>query len=87
MSDSLFDIPPVLSPRLKWMEKYNVKTHYALESDDPPHWCWCGDRDAMSVALGSRGNECFAQADSEDEAIEGHAILRGILLWNEEGAL
>ena len=35
MSDSLFDIPVQLSPRLAWAKKHNIKTHHTPGLDLP----------------------------------------------------
>ncbi len=83
MTDPLLDIPPSPSPRLKWMAENCVKLYFCPTSDDGQWWAWCGERDAMEVLHGSHAYEFFAQADTEDEAITGHAKRRGIPLWNE----
>lgn len=47
MNDNLFDVPEQLSPRLIWLKKQNVTTHYAPQCEEP--WCaFVGTMDDLS---------------------------------------
>jgi len=71
MSDSLFDIPPVLSPRLKWMEKHHIKAHSTGSPIPGVEWC--------------AGNGTYCEFDSSEiEAVIKLAETLEIKLWNEE---
>jgi hypothetical protein len=81
--ETLFPLPETPSPRLQWIAANQVKTYFASESDDGPWWAWCGERTAEQLYRGSKLEENFVQADTEEDAIVAHAKRRGIPLWNE----
>lgn len=71
----LFHIPESKSPRLKWMEKYNIKTWFTEGLDYP----WCAATEEMIL----RCSDKLGTGDTEDEAITNLAKSLGIRLWNE----
>ena len=84
----LFEIEPVLSPKLAWIEKHKISTAFLPSSDDGQYWCWTGGYQCGAfLSNGAPADAFFAQAHSFDEAIVAHAKKRGLKLWNEEGAL
>jgi len=100
MSDLLFDIPEAKSPRLLWMEKNGFLTHYyegfsdefgdatepwmAIIPFDSDKGKCIGTIMAESCRFyEDRGAIGYGQ--TEAEAIENCARLKGIHLWNEGG--
>lgn len=85
MSDDLFpDLPPVLSPRLKWLEEKGVKTGHR-ETLHLPWEAWIGEYpvtpDEVIQAASSNRLTC---ALTEDEAVASLAERNGWKLWNED---
>jgi len=84
MSDDLFpDLPPVLSPRLRWLHEHDVKTRQT-----PEHhltWeAWIGDYpETVDDILAASVQGRIIAADSEEEAVASLAELNGWKLWNE----
>lgn len=84
MTDDLFpELPPVLSPRLKWMQEHGVQTR-----ETPEHhlrWeAWIGEYPETPDEVITASVQCrIIAADSEKEAIAGIAELNGWKLWNE----
>lgn len=85
MSNILIDVPVCKSPRLRWLEKYNLQTiDTGLEGGECPEsgheykrWI-AGPRDVPPEP------DTWSEGDTEDEAIAQWARERGIRLWNEE---
>lgn len=82
MSNELFDIPEVKSPRLRWMEKYHIKVKQT------PNWSpgqedENGDEVCKFYATDDSIN--YHGGDTEDNALAEWAEARGKLLWFEEG--
>lgn len=71
MSDhpELFDIPPVKSPRLLWMEKHGITVERKATSNGP-----------RFIASGGGAS---AAGDDENEALQRLAMVNGIKLWNQ----
>ena len=67
--NELFEIPECKSPRLRWMERYNIQT-----TDDPITLGWMAFGKIEGVGFG----------DTEEEAVLAYAKNAGIKLWNEE---
>lgn len=74
-----------LSPRLKWMQEPQVKTHYcaAFVGDGDP-WCaW----DSKNEYKGDGGvpydPDACGYGQTEDEAIVEFARINNLRLWNE----
>lgn len=68
--NTLFEIPESKSPRLLWMDKYNI----AVE-DDPTE-------KGTFMAFGNVEGSGFGS--TQDEAVLAYAKCAGIKLWNEE---
>ena len=83
--DLLFPAESVqsMSPRLRWMKKWGVKTHHAPHCEESP-WCaWFAvdeDLDAPGIPLNP---DACGYGDSEQEAIECLACDSKTPLWNE----
>jgi hypothetical protein len=72
------------SPRLAWLDKHGVRTHFARHCPGDP-WCaWFGTVDPVSFNE-EHGGEAFGYGKSEDQAISALAKKQGWKLWNEEG--
>ena len=91
----LFSIPQTLSPRLKWLKKHAVHTHFD-EGVTPGEECevsgerlypWCALTGEVQTNI---ADAIFAEegrvgyGDTEDDAIYDLATKRGWRLWNEE---
>jgi hypothetical protein len=85
MSDELFSVPVVKSPRLAWLEKHGVKTKHFPDraQSEPFDEDEDGDELYPWVAFAAGGH--MHGGVTEDEAVCGLAIRMGWLLWNEEG--
>ena len=79
----LFSLPEQLSPRLAWMRKHKINTHYIEWSRK--HWAWTGNIDPSKLLNDAPADAYFAVAGTQEEALADHAKIRGIKLWNEEG--
>lgn len=83
MQDTLFDIPETLSPRLRWMRGYNIKTQRLSPAiEGLPSW----EAEVWKVGPSGVGRRITASGDTEDAALTALALAAGIKLWNEEGA-
>lgn len=94
MSDFLFDVPEVKSPRLLWLEKHGILTDHSALAGVPP---WMAliplpeDKGKTLCACLADNGRRYDEADlveygeTQDEAITNLAIRAGIKLWNEEG--
>ncbi len=88
MSDELF--PPeavaALSPRLEWIARRKVRTHYAIHCEDSP-WCaWFPDNEVEIEGMPNDPEAC-GYGDTEDEAITSLCKRYRVPLWNEEPEL
>ena len=70
MSEELFEIPAVLSPRLKWM--LDNRLEFALGYDDEEE-----------VVVVRQDGKWIAEAMTEDAAIVNAARKLNLKLWNE----
>jgi len=76
------------SPRLKWLEKYDIKTNRraGMEPDCQPWDAWSGDyNESLDSALNDtafyhNASPVFAIGETEEEAIDNLARNRGIEL-------
>ena len=75
MSEELFNIPTVKSPRLRWIEKHDLRTISGTTAENKVEWA------AWQIG---RGAKTF-KGDTEDDALAAWAKARGVRLWNEEG--
>ena len=85
MNEELFTVPEQLSPRLKWMIYYGVKTyeheHAGSESpetgDEIPRWsAWAGNDPMKSAHVGG--------GETEHDAIVALALKMKLKPWNEQ---
>lgn len=85
MNDLFPDLPPVLSPRLAWLQEHDVTTFPApLNGREGPLWeAWYGARpsNAKEYALAQMQSR-IALATSEEDAIIRLAERNGWPLWN-----
>jgi hypothetical protein len=88
MTDTLFDIPETLSPRLKWMRNHQIEVIDSGLDHEPGDKCEItGNRLYRFWAFqgGKQTKTEIAEAggDTEDEAIVALAKKLAIPLWNE----
>ena len=81
MSDELFEIPVVLSPRLAWMQKHGVETHQNGELWGEKPGTWVATL-TVGNALGLKACH-WATAPTENDAIVDLALKLNLKLWNE----
>lgn len=77
---TLFDLPESKSPRLLWMEKHALQTHYFKDAELGKEWM-------AGIANNGRINDessFIGFGLTEDEALANLAIALGVKLWNEE---
>jgi len=73
----LFEIEPVLSPRLLWIRRHDLHTSFASDLGEP--WsAWSGSL-AQAIDLDN-----FGIGKTVDDALADWAEQNGVLLWNEE---
>ena len=70
MSDELFDIPVVLSPRLAWMQTHRLELAPGFDGED-------------EVVVVRQDGNWIADALTEDAAIVKAAKRLNVKLWNE----
>lgn len=73
MTDELFEIPVVLSPRLKWMKLHRLKVMPGFVGYD----------DEEEVVVVRQDGKWVAEALTEDAAIVKAAKKLNLKLWNE----
>ena len=80
MSDELFpaETVTVKSPRLRWMEKHDVKTNEYKQSTPTPWSAWSGN---LMLAI---NRDMVYFGSTEDDAITAWAKANHVRLWNEE---
>lgn len=85
MSEELFEVPEVKSPRLKWIEKHRIKIRQTpnwtsgmedFDGDEVHKFYACDDGNWRFHAYGG---------ETEDAALAEWARCRGKRLWFEEG--
>jgi len=84
--DSLFEIPPTLSPRLQWIDKHQLRTQHCAGLPEAP-WCaWLpeNDWDSETSTAYDGDDDAVGFGLTEDEAVIKLAIIHTIPLWNEE---
>lgn len=87
--NTLFDLPESKSPRLLWMEKYQVTIHksgYAeiVESEFGDWYPFTAINGPVSDANGNHLYPPRGEGLTEDEALANLAKTLGVKLWNEE---
>lgn len=76
--DELFTVPEVLSPRLAWLKKHDVRTlHTPGYKDGEKPWS------AWTTEWHKKG--WYVTGSTEDESLANLAKALNIPLWNEEG--
>jgi hypothetical protein len=84
MSDELFQVEPVLSPRLKWMQTYGVKTHYAHHMVDELPWsAWTASNASIDGDGMPKDPEMAGYGDSETEALLDLMANNNLPHWNQ----
>ena len=77
----LFDIEPSLSPRLKWINEHQFRTHHAPWIEEGPWSAW-GPQNETPEGLPMDPEACgFGM--TEDDAIVDPAKKLNLKLWNE----
>ncbi len=83
--DELFSIPEVLSPRLAWIKKHEIRTHHHEHSEMP--WAaWLPAHDYSKEHSGCYHPAHGDQAGfgmTEEEAVIDLAKTQRMPLWNE----
>ena len=92
----LFTIPESKSPRLLWMERHELLTHYSKDDPDESKWMCI---QPLPEDRGESIGECMARncrvyeecnligyGSTEQEAIMAWAVKTKTKLWNEESA-
>ena len=82
MSEELFNVPVVKSPRLKWIEKHHLRVKQT------PDWqpdMEDEEGDDVEKFYASDDGIHWHGGDTEDNALATWAEARGKLLWFEEG--
>ena len=72
MSEFLFDVPQVDSPRLAWMKKHKLWARQNVVLND------------LWRCIQEGGRTVDGEGTTEDEAITDWAIQNDVRLWNEE---
>lgn len=80
MSELLFDVEVVESPRLKWMKRHGVEV-----SDNPLFGVRNTGRIQYPIRAMDSWSGAYASAETEEDAVVDLARARGLRLWNEEG--
>ncbi len=94
---SLFpDLPPSISPRKAWVEKYGILTHW-FDDAEPGQRCMAIIPLLEDKAAGRDVADCMAHncrrydeggligyGDTLTEALTALAVIHGLKLWNEE---
>ena len=75
MSDTLFEIPEQLSPRLAWMREHKIDT--MDKAYDP----FTGDHRWMAFKVSNIRTKDFG--DTENEALSALAVKMNLKLWNK----
>lgn len=77
--DTLFNLPPSLSPRLLWMQKHGIETEHQPQNPSKP-WVASMRKDGW----GGINYPLSVQAETEDDALTALAVAANIRLWNEQ---
>jgi hypothetical protein len=88
MNDNLFDMPEVLSPRLEWMKKHDVRTHLQelMREEGSPWSAWLPAHDwdsECSTCYACEFEEHVGFGMTKDDAIVNLAKKNNLKLWNE----
>ena len=70
----------VLSPRLRWMNKHNIRTRKSGSEWE----AWIGNYEEAQTDLSYKASKRFAVGTSEDDCLHTLALNNGWPLWNEE---
>lgn len=84
MSNELFDVAPSLSPKLRWMEKHEVKTSF--REGDCAAWEWVAWNGKLSECDHIRkiGPDLMGWGETEDDALFDLAKVHDWPMWHEE---
>jgi hypothetical protein len=81
--NELFDIPESKAPRLRWMEKHDIRRHRAdLDDENLPWSAWFPENEHESGL--PMDPEACGYGVTENDAIVDLAVKHKIKLWNEE---
>lgn len=92
MTDELFSVPEVLSPRLAWLRKHGIITHhYVVEGCDSTWFAgfqeWWPELKGVNffaAETAHHGDSRCVERDNEQEALADLARYYELKLWNEE---
>jgi hypothetical protein len=87
MNEELFQVEPVLSPRLKWIQKHGVKIHYAghLEEKELKYSAWLPYNDTGDKTEGlwsAVDAELVGYGDTEESALLHLMEIENLPHWN-----
>lgn len=83
----LFEINETKSPRLKWLEKHEVRTHHNPNIPEAQWSAWLPAHDWSETDSGCYQpvyEDSVGFGDTKDEAIVEMAKANNIKLWNEQ---
>lgn len=87
-TDLFPDLPPSLSPRLKWIEEHaiSVRKNPGIFDNEEPYEAWIGDFTEAVEDIANNGDYAtlIAFGATENEALARLAEVNGFNLW--EGA-
>lgn len=76
MTEDLFsNLPPMLSPRLRWMQRHHITVDHSVSSVAEAWMAACKEPGQVT--------QSFVSRQSEHDALCGLAKKLGIRMWNE----
>lgn len=81
--NELFDIPEQLSPRLAWIQKHDVRTHFSTACPESPWSAWLPANQPNPDGIPADPEAC-GYGMKQDDAIADLARKSNLRLWNEE---